>query len=228
MGRLLDIEGPVIQFLNRVADLMILNLLVMLCCIPVVTAGAAFTAMHYVLLKMARKEEGYLVKGFFKSFRQNFKQATIIWLGILLIIAFFVADFMIFKYTEIEFSKIFITLFLAIAIVFVVTAVYVFPVLARFNNSTKYIIRNALSLAILNVPKTIMIIIIYAIPWVIAYFSTFSWVFIFLFGISLPAYLSAYIYSGIFKKFEPEETAVTSDYDFSVNADEEETRQIDE
>lgn len=220
MGKILDIEGPFIQFLNRVADLMILNILVMLLCIPIITAGAAFTAMHYVLLKMARKEEGYLIKGFFKSFRQNFKQATLIWLGMLVLIAFFAVDFWIFKYTQMEFSKIFITLFLAVAVVAIMTAVYVFPILARFNNSTKYIIRNAFSLAILNVPRTILMIIFYVSPLVIAYFSTFSWVFVFIFGISLPAYLSAFVYSGIFKKFEPDESAVTSDYDFSVNVDE--------
>lgn len=220
MGKLFDMDGSFIQFLNRVADLMILNFLVMLCSLPIVTAGAAYTAMHYVLLKMARKEEGYLVRGFFKSFKQNFKQATIIWLGMLAIILVYVIDFRIFKYSDMEFSKIFMMMFMAIAVIFIVTAVYVFPVLSHFDNSIKNILKNALSLAVLNVPKTILMIALYLLPFVIAYFSTFSWIFVFLFGISLPAYISAFIYSGIFRKFEPEEAAVVSDYDFSVDTDE--------
>lgn len=220
MGKLFDIEGPVIQFLNRVADLMILNFLVMICCFPIITAGAAFTAMHYVLLKIARKEEGYLVKGFFKSFKKNFKQATIIWLAMLAIIAFYSVDFYIFKNSEVEFSRIFIIIFLALAFVFILTAVYAFPVLARFENSTKNILKNAVSIAILEFPKSIVMVVIYILPVVLVCISTYSWVFVFMFGISLPAYAVAMIYSNIFKKFEPEGAEIVSDYDFSVSTDE--------
>ena len=51
MGKLFNIDSPVMRFLGKVADLMILNLVTLLCCIPVVTIGASLTAMHYVLLK---------------------------------------------------------------------------------------------------------------------------------------------------------------------------------
>ena len=219
MDKLFDIEGPVIQFLNRVADLMILNFLVMLCCLPIITAGAAFTAMHYVLLKIARKEEGYLIRGFFKSFKENFKQATLIWLGILVVVALYAVDFYIFRNSEVEFSRIFIILFLALAFVFILTAVYVFPLLARFNNSIKNTLKNAISIAILDFPKSIVMVVIYILPFALMYLSSYSWVFIFMFGISLPAYAAAMIYSSIFKKFEPESAEIVSDYDFSVNTD---------
>ena len=76
MGRFLDMDSPLMRVLNRVGDLMILNILMIICCIPVITVGAACTGMHYVLLKMVRDREGYLVRGFFKSFVMNFKQAT--------------------------------------------------------------------------------------------------------------------------------------------------------
>lgn len=220
MDKLFDIDSPFIQFLNRVADLMILNFLVMICCLPVFTIGATYTAMHYVLLKMVRKEEGYLLRGFFKSFKQNFKQATLIWLGMLVLIVFFGVDFWIFRYSEMEFSKIFMIIFLALALVFVFTAVYVFPVLARFDNSIKNILKNSVSLAILNPPKTIVMTVAYVLPLGLMYYFDYAWMFAFLFGLSLPAYASAFVYSGIFKKFEPEGQTVASDYDFSVNTDE--------
>ena len=64
-----DLESPLMQILNKVADLMILNILTVVCCIPVITTGASLTAMHYVALKMARNEECYIARDFFKSFK---------------------------------------------------------------------------------------------------------------------------------------------------------------
>lgn len=72
MGRIFGLESPFMNFLNRVADLIWLNILTMICCIPVVTIGASLTAMNYVLLKMAKNEEGYITKAFFKSFKSEF------------------------------------------------------------------------------------------------------------------------------------------------------------
>ena len=66
MGRIFDMDSPVMRFLTVMADLMILNILTIICCIPIITAGASLTGLHYVLLKMARNEEGYIVKSFFK------------------------------------------------------------------------------------------------------------------------------------------------------------------
>lgn len=70
MGKIFDMDSPVMRVLNRVGDLLILNVLMIVCCIPVITAGAAFTAMHYVLLKIVRGEEGYLIRGFLSPFDQ--------------------------------------------------------------------------------------------------------------------------------------------------------------
>ena len=74
-------EGsPFQRFLNKMADLLILNLIALLMCLPIITAGASLTAMHYVLLKMVRGEEGYIVKSFFRSFKREFRQATVLWI----------------------------------------------------------------------------------------------------------------------------------------------------
>ena len=218
MGRLFDLDSPVMRFLNRVADLIILNILMMICCIPIITVGAACTAMHYVLLKMVRDEEGYLIRGFFKSFVQNFKQATLIWLFMLLALVVFVGDWLIFTSSASTFPKALVIGVAAVGIIMLMMAMYVFPLLARFDNSIRNTIRNAALLAIGNLPKTLLMIVIYAGPLVIAYFSAYSYIFIFMFGISLPAYGAAWLYSGIFKKLEPE-VEQTSDMDFSVNVE---------
>lgn len=221
MDKIFALDSPIMRFLSRMADLLILNLLVMLCCLPVITAGAAFTGMYYVLMKMVRGEEGYLAAGFFKSFKQNFKQATIIWMMILLVAAICAGDVLIFKYSEVEFSKLFTVLIIAVAILLTIVIVYVFPVLARFDNTIKNTIRNAFFMAVINLPKTILIVVLLCLPVVILMISPYSGALVFMFGISLPAYVSSYFFSGIFKRFEPEEeAAVVSDYEFSVNTDE--------
>lgn len=207
------------RFLNRVGDLMILNFIMIICCIPVITVGAAYTAMHYVLLKIVRDREGYLVRGFFKSFVQNFKQATLIWLLMLLVIAIYVGDIFIFNYSGLVFPKAFVIAVLAVAILLLMVAVYVFPLQARFENTIRNTLKNAMVLALLNLPKTILMIACYAIPLVICYYSSYAFLFFILFGLSAPAYGAAWIYSGIFKKLEPETEELVDDMSFSLQLD---------
>lgn len=224
MGKIFDIDSPLMRFLNRVGDLLILNMIMLICCIPIITIGAACTAMHYVLLKIVRDEEGYLVKGFFKSFVQNFKQATLAWLLMLVVVAVYVGDAIIFGYSGIVFPRALVIAVIVVGVIAMMVGIYVFPLLARFDNTVKNTIKNAAILAFANLPKTFVIAFIYAIPLILAYFSGYSYIFIFMFGISLPAYCAAWVYSGIFKRFEPE-VEQTSDMDFTVNMEwgEEET-----
>lgn len=218
MGKLFDLDSPIMRFLGRVGDMMILNILVMICCIPIITVGAAFTAMHYVLLKMVRDEEGYLIRGFFKSFVQNFKQATLIWLLMLLVAAVYVGDSYIFGYSGVAFPRFLIIAIIAVGVTMMMVAMYVFPLLARFDNTIKNTLRNAAVLTVANLPKTILMALIYVLPLILVYYSAYSTIFIIMFGFSVPAYGAAYLYSGIFKKFEPE-TEQTSDMDFSIDVE---------
>lgn len=218
MGKFFDLDSPVMRFLNRMADLLILNILMIICCIPIITAGAAFTAMHYVILKMVRGEEGYLIKGFFKSFARNFKQATLIWLLMLLVIAVYVGDSLIFSYSGVTFPKPLVIAVVAVGAILFMISTYVFPLLARFDNTIKNTIKNAALLSFANLPKTLLMALFYVAPFIIGYFSTYSYIFIFMFGISLPAYGAAWLYSNIFKKFEPEPER-DSDMDFSLNVE---------
>ena len=78
MDRLFNMDNKFFTVMGRVADLIMLNVVFLICCLPIVTIGASLTALHYVTLKMARNEESYIIRSFFKSFKQNFKQATVI------------------------------------------------------------------------------------------------------------------------------------------------------
>lgn len=219
MSRFFDMDSPVMRFLGRVADLMILNLVALVCCLPVVTIGASLTAMHYVLLKMVRNEESYIVRSFFKSFKANFKQATVIWLIILVLLAIFGADLRIVNDSSLGFPQALKILLYALLMVAYMTVCYVFPVLSRFDNTIRNTIKNALFMSILSFPKTVLMMVVYLLPAGIIYFSVAAVPIVFLFGLSAPAYVSAMLYSGTFKKFEPEEEPIVDRFELGDGID---------
>ncbi|MEG1847548.1 MAG: DUF624 domain-containing protein [Lachnospiraceae bacterium] len=202
MGKIFDTEGGVMSFLGKMADLLWLNILTLLCCIPIVTIGASTTAMYTMTLKMVNKEEGYITKGFFTAFKKNFKQATIIWMITLVVFILFYVDYRIILYSGIKFPKVLMILLTAMLILMYATYMYIFPVLARYENSTKNVLKNSFILSISNLPKTVLIIIMQFIPIVVLYYIPMSVPVILLFGLTAVAYVSSLLFMTIFKKIE--------------------------
>lgn len=200
--RLFNYDSPIMQALGKMADLMWLNVLTLICCIPIVTVGASLTAMNYMALKIVRDEECYITKGFFKSFKQNFKQATVIWLLLLVAIIVLISDFYVMGFAEFEFSKV-LRVMITVAAVFVAFVfLYVFPVLAKFENTIRRTFKNAFLLSIMQFPKTILMGIIYLLPAVLIMLFYQTVPLVFLFGLSAPAWVSAHLYNKVFQRLE--------------------------
>lgn len=200
--RLFNFDSPLMQALGKMADLLWLNILTLICCIPIVTIGASLTAMNYVALKIARNEECYIAKDFFKSFRQNLKQATAIWLLIFLLILVLAGDFYIINNSDIAFGNVIRIIITVFAVALLFTVIHVFPVLAKFDNTIRNTVKNAFLMSIMQFPKTLLMIVLYILPAVIFVFFTEIAPIPFLFGLSVPAWLSAKLYSGFFQKLE--------------------------
>ncbi len=150
MGKLFHPDSPAIQFLWKMADLIALNIICLVCCIPVVTIGPSVTAMYCVARKIARGEWPSILKTFFKEFKVNFKQAFIVWLVLLIPIL------LVILYLVLSFSGSLDSLplikymcYLAIAIIGVVWT-YVHPLMAHFENTTGNVLKNALLLPFAN------------------------------------------------------------------------------
>lgn len=210
MRNIFNMDNGFFRALGRLADLMILNLVFILCCIPVVTIGAALTGMYYVTLKMAENEEGYIVKSFFKSFRQNFKQATVIWLILLIIGILFGFDFQILVNMEGSLANVMRILITAIAFLYLMLVIYVFPTLARFDNSIKTTMKNAFIMAIADLPRTVVMLVITAGSVFITFWNGYTlwygllvWI---LAGFSLVAYANSYFLKKVFAKYMPKES----------------------
>ena len=79
----LKYDSPLMSFINTVFDIFYLNFLCLICCIPIVTIGPALAAKYDVAMRIVRKEEPTVFRPFFKAFKENFKQAFIIWIILL-------------------------------------------------------------------------------------------------------------------------------------------------
>lgn len=211
MGKLFNLDSPLMVFLSKMADLMILNVITLLLCIPIITAGDAVTALYYMTIKMVKGEECYIVKGYFKSFRENFKQATLIWLIALVVGMILAGDFWILTNMELSFANVLTVLIMIVAVVYIFTLMYVFPVLSRFVNSTKNTVKNSLLMSIMNLPKTILIILINLVPIVLLFLSYQATPVLIMFGLSVPAYVCSMLFVKIFKRYEPEEEETNPD-----------------
>ncbi len=204
--RIFDLDSPFMRGLSRMTDLLFLNFLTLICCIPIVTAGASFTAMHYVTLKLARNEGGYVARSFFKSFKQNFKQATIIWLINLVTIVVLFGDFCIVNEVEGTFKTVFQIVVMIATIIVVLTSTFVYPVLAKFENPVGKTIKNAFVISALQFPKTILMFVMNCLPWILMFTVIQIAPLAVFFGFSAPAYASAFLYKKFFKKLEDQIT----------------------
>lgn len=220
MGRIFNLDSPLSRFLSRMADLMWLNILALVCCIPIFTIGASLTALNYVALKMVRNEEGYIRESFFKSFKQNFKQATLIWLIMLAALILLACDFYIIRMAPSLFPGWIKAVLFAITMLLLIGTMYVFPVLARFENNTKDIFKNSLFMGILSLPKTILMVICWIVPVAIGLVFYQILPLALALGMSLPAYGCALLYNKTFKRFEPEEEQ-TIDEEWTLPSEEE-------
>ena len=211
MSRAFNFEGPVFTFLSRLADLFWLNLLFIVCCIPVITIGAATTALYYVTLKMAKDEEGYITRSYFKSFKENFKQATVIWIGFLVVGMIMITDLRIVNggnTAEILGSPalgnvIMVAVFL-MGIVILMVGTYIFPILAQFDNTIKNTVKNAFLISIRHLPYTIAMLVITAIPVVLIWFFPALFILV-LIMFSATAYFNSKLFNKIFVLYMPKE-----------------------
>lgn len=209
MSNLFNPDNKFFTFMGRVADLMILNILCIICCIPVITIGPAITAMFYVTLKMVRNEESYVIRGFFHSFKQNFRQGVTIHLIMLVVGAVLLFDLYFTRQMSGENQMYMILgyIFMVAIALYLMIFTYIYPMLAKFYNSVKNTFRNALLVSIRHLPYTILMMIITAAPVLLMFFvpqtAAYVLLFIILLGFSTIAYINSRFFVKIFDRYIP-------------------------
>jgi uncharacterized membrane protein YesL len=220
-------DNPVWRFIGKFGDLIILNILWLVCSIPIFTIGASTTAVYYVTLKLVRDDDGYTIRSFFKSFKENFKQSTAIWLILLAVGMILGVDLYFFTrlYTGSgSFRTVMLTVFLAMVLIYAAVFTYIFPLQARFFNTVKRNFFNAFFMSLRHLFRTIGLITIDGVLIAAAFvFMIPPMLMVFmLFGFPLLAFINSYILAPVFSLYIPEEEQ-KSDELRPLFADEEES-----
>lgn len=157
MGKFFNPDSPLMRFMTKVADLMILNILFLVTCLPVFTIGAALTGLCAVTLKMVRDQEGAIVKSYFHAFRQNFRQATLLWLVVLALAVILLLDIRVLNAVATDWAMWLKFAVEAVGVLALAVAQYLFPLVAKFEATLGTHVKNACLLALAYLPKTALL-----------------------------------------------------------------------
>ena len=205
ISTIFNLDNGIMRFFSRVFDIVILNLLFIICCIPIVTIGASLTAMYSITLKMVRNEESHIIREFLKSFKQNFRQGTILE-AIAIIIAFFITIDLRIIAMGYDNLKVLEILCYAVVIWSYIIFLYAFPISARFIYTTKEVFKNSFMISSVNFQWTLLLILL-NVPFVgMLFYSGVSMLLLFtillICGFSGLALIQSFIFRKIFEKYE--------------------------
>lgn len=208
-------EGILFRIAERIGNLILLNLLYLIFCIPIVTIGPATAALHYVTLKYATNEEDRVWAPFIHSFKQNLKQGIIVGLittGLGVFLAFDLYYIYQMVSEGLAFDKFILVLVSLACVLYLMATAYIYPLLARYDNSLKQMFRTALILAIRHLPATICLAIISAAPILMLMYTPVTFMlslsFYFFIGFSTIAFLQDKLIARIFWQYTPREESV--------------------
>ena len=163
MRDLFNTDKPLFAVLTKLTYSAYLNILWLVCSLPIVTIGASTTALFYVTLKMAEDRDDGLTRMFFKAFRENFKPATKLWLILLAVGSFLAADGFVLRrmWSENIFWTLLTAVLIGAAVLYGIVLLYAFPLLARFENTTFGILKTAFLVGVRYLFCTLLMAAIY-------------------------------------------------------------------
>lgn len=205
MDNLFRYDNKFFEILGKITNIVILNLLFIISCLPVITIGASITALYYVAMQMVKEEETYIVKEFIKRFKENFKISTLVWCIMLIIGSVLAVD--LYASTLISnkiISNILKLVFTMISIIYIFALTYVFPIISKFENTVKNTIINSILLSVQSLPYTVIMVILNLSPLLlINLFSSYWGQIIFFYtviGFGIIIYMNSIFFEKIFNK----------------------------
>lgn len=201
-----SIDGKFYEAISKLVDLVILNILFLICCIPIVTIGASTTALYGVTKKMAKKREGYIVRNFFKLFQENFKQSTIMWLILFVAGTIPTIDLYIINEMPTGMGQKVLQGFALLAMIFVLFVfLYAMALQSTFENTVKNTLKNAFLMGLGHFPWTLLILFVALSPLLSLIVMGNNWsteLFVMLLiWFSGGAYINSYVFNHIFEKY---------------------------
>lgn len=208
MKNLLNLESPLMQMLTRIGDMILLNVLFLICSLPVFTLGASLAALHKMLQEIVYDVDSSTVKGFFRAFRANFKQATVVWLFVLLIFASLFCDYLLIitYFSGSQAVKWMLILLAVLAVLVICVISWIFPLLVRYEDKLRQLLNNAIILSIIKLPRTLGLVALNLMPLIILTLSMnvflqtlIFWIFI---GFAFTTYMQVQLLKSVFGELE--------------------------
>lgn len=207
MKNILNLDNPFMQALARIGDLMMLSIITLTLCLPVVTFGPAVTALFKTVYALTLDTCGAVLPTYFRAFRDNFKQAAIVGVAMLLALAAFVCDVMLLRlfFAGTAYQAMLLLVAVLAFLVLSLTA-YLFPLIARYNNTLPEHLRNAAILMTVHFPRTLLSVLVHLSPilmlWLRPEFMFQTLVVWFFLAPGLIAQADAYILKPVFERLE--------------------------
>lgn len=179
-------DGPISRLLAAVFDLVMINVLSLVCSLPLFTAGAAlssgFLAAHEVLIDGGKGA----VKVFFRGFKENFRQTAVLTLGSLVVLAALFCDFLLLRlYFEGTLYTVMLVILAVIAFFFIAIISYALPLITRYDNKLREHLHNAVILSILYLPRTVLMVFLNTLPFTMFFFLPYAFIYALLFWLLL-------------------------------------------
>lgn len=202
-----QVDNPMFYYLGVAADIVIVNILCLICCLPVVTIGASVAASYKVMQNMVMGDESSVVKSFYVAFRNNFRQATCSFLCFAaLFLGLLCQGLLIYVY----FSGIpAILMFILLGITFMLLLVlesHIRSLMVRYRNTLREHLHNAILLMTVHPVRSAIIMIIRFLPtviWAVAPLFFYRTMIIYAFiGISGAGLLESLLIKGVFLELE--------------------------
>ena len=193
------------RFLTALANLIIVNFLFIITCIPVITIGASITSLYRITIAILAGDNPSVWKDYLTCFKSNFLKATLFQLLYTALTAFFLFEiFMVNNMMDPEYYWAAYPAYFFLAVVFS-SSVYAFPLLAWFEESFKQYLKNSVLLAITNIPVTLMIIVITGgLAFLVYQFTVTSLSILIFMGFSTIAMFYSLFFKRIFEKLGAE------------------------
>lgn len=207
MSGLFSVDGGLYRFLTRFWDLVKLNFMWLVFSLPIVTIGASTVAAYSVAMKMVDDEEGYVAGSFVRAFKANFRQGVIMGLIFLAATYAIYLDYEINRVSE-EGSIPLIVIGIVSVFVYVTAMLYSFPLLARYENGIVATIQNSMEISRRYFGRTLLIVALLLVEYVIFNYNTVLLCFGLLFGVSFAIFTVAAFSKRIFQEIEKEPGAV--------------------
>lgn len=204
-----SVDSPFYKFMQRLWDILQVNFFWVICSIPIVTIGASTAAAFKVCLHMVDDEEGYIAKEFFKGFKENWKQGTVLGLVSLIAVYAVYLDIQLFNAVE-DNPMIFLIAAILSDILFAVCLLYAFPLMARYQNKLWKIFRNSFEICRRYAGRTLVLILVLAVELIVWFFNRTTLFIGFFIGPACLIYTIAGMSLRIFQIIEKEPGAVTT------------------